>query len=84
MGPLLLPAAQEASKNVDKLVQEVWTERKVECVVLFCLKNWGMMRINVMSASECLSMDVHVQVYGGSYPKLFFKCVTSVCRVYRV
>ena len=32
----LLPAAQEASKNVHKLVQEIWTERKVECVcVLF-------------------------------------------------
>ena len=28
----LLPAAQEASKNVHKLVQEVGTERKVECV----------------------------------------------------
>jgi hypothetical protein len=28
----LLPAAQEASKNVHKLVQETGTERKVKCV----------------------------------------------------
>jgi hypothetical protein len=35
----LLPAAQEASKNVHKLVQEVWTERKVECVCVVLFKD---------------------------------------------
>ena len=34
----ILPVAQEASKNVHKLLQDVWTEPKVERVcVFFCL-----------------------------------------------
>jgi hypothetical protein len=37
----LLPVAQEACKNVHKLVQEVWTERKVECVYAVLFKDVG-------------------------------------------
>jgi len=33
-----------------------------------------------MSASECLSMRVHIQVYGGGSTVPFVKRVTSVCR----
>jgi hypothetical protein len=37
----LLPAEQEAGKNVHKLVQEVWTERNVECVCVVLFKQLG-------------------------------------------
>jgi hypothetical protein len=50
---ILIPDEQEAGKNINKLVQEVRTERKVEFLCIM-----GMMSINVVSASECLGIHV--------------------------
>jgi len=37
----LLPIAQETSKNVHKLIQEVWAELNVECVCVVWFKDVG-------------------------------------------
>ena len=65
----VLPAAQEASKNVHKLVQEVWTERKVECVWVALFKELGN---GENQCHECFRMSQHVCSYSGA--RWWFPC----------